>query len=65
MRSRRFRPKRSITVMAIIVNTRFVKPMTTDCRRALVRAGPRHLEDVGRVVDEGVDAGELVERWPP
>ena len=37
MSSRRLRPKRSITVMASIVNTRFVNPMITDCRSALAR----------------------------
>ena len=44
MSSRRLRPKRSITVIATIVNTRFVKPMMTDCRRALVRSAPAILK---------------------
>ena len=44
MSSSRFRPKRSITVIAIMVNTRFVTPMTTDCTSALVRSAPAILK---------------------
>ena len=40
MSSRRFRPTRSMTLIARSVNTRFVTPMMTDCHSALVRAAP-------------------------